>query len=225
MRNRLAMVFAGTGIFLAAACQRPDPENAAFGPPSANGQSAEKAAPARPAAASGPFGIDLARGLQGLDVAPHQEGDQPGVHRLNSVPSPHPDFSVYAVVAYPDVGICEVRAISSAEQDQYGVHAREVVDRLAAALTTRYGEPRKFDRCTGYSCDAEFWTMQLSQGSRGYAYEWDSPREQPGGVRPRSVALSVQAPDILQTYARIDYEFGDERRCEAASRAAGAANL
>jgi len=225
MRDRLTILFASVSLFIVGACQDRDVENAAFGSPSVNNQAAAQGSRATTPVGGGPFGIDLSRGLAGLDVAPRQQTDPPGLYTLNSVPAPHSDFEAYAVVAHADVGICEIRAASSSRQDQHGVHSRQVVDRLAAALSTRYGEPRKLDRCGGYSCDAEFWTMQLSEGSRTYGYEWTSPREQPGSMRPRSVSLSVQAPDIIQTFVRLDYEFGDARRCEQASRAAGAANL
>ena len=170
----------------------------------------------------GPFGLSLSSTAASLDV--NEEGSNPdvGFYMLDTVPSPSSDFEIYAVVAHESAGICEIRAVSQTfESDSLGSSATTMADSLAKSLESKYGVAKKTDVCgsSEISCQNQFWAMSVMHGERAYGYEWG-----PKG-KIREIALYVTSDDLARLSVRLDYQTGDEKKCEAAQNSARANNL
>lgn len=172
---------------------------------------------------NGPFGLNLIAGPSNLNVNKSESTPDTGFYLLNSVPSPATEFETYGVVAFEDVGICEIRAVSETlDNDSLGVSARNLADSLATTLASKYGEAEKSDLCGGgsISCQNEFWAMSVMNGERLYAYQW-----QPNDKKIRTISLAVTSDNLARLSVRLDYEIGDERKCSDALNSVRAQNL
>jgi hypothetical protein len=173
----------------------------------------------------GPFGLDLSMPISELQYDEKESSLGKHLYALKAVPAPSSDFTLYAVNALPDAGICEVYARSSEmEGDSLGISVRAAADRVAAALTTKYGKPNKIDKCVGGDifCAPENWSMSVMNGERGYAYEWQKVEK---STSIRSVALAVATTNLAVPFVVLRYEVNDKAKCEAASKADDAKNL
>lgn len=177
----------------------------------------------KPSKGDGSFGLDLKDGPSRLQISKDGANPEKGFYLLTAVPSPSPQFSTYAVIAFDKVGICEIRAFSDEiAGDSLGAQTRGVVDRLADALSLKYGKGRALDYCAGgdVACEQQFWAMSLSNGERAYAHLWET-------TKPpiRSIAVSATADNLSRLSVRLDYEIGDAKACAAAVTSAQGANL
>jgi hypothetical protein len=171
----------------------------------------------------GPFGLDLAAPASKLDVDQSHSIPEKSLYALNSVPAPSADMDAYTVIAYPGIGLCQIRALSRTfDGDSLGSNVRAAADRLADALTTKYGKPKKTDGCNGIMCDASYWAMAVMNGERAYAYQWKLGQTT-GGVR--SVTLWARTNELSEPYLRLDYEVNDEAKCKAAEKQNDAKSL
>jgi hypothetical protein len=93
---------------------------------------------------------------------------------------------------------------------------------LAEALETKYGKPRKLDRCAGAACEPEYWAMSMGFGERVYAYLWENIHNSSG---IRNVSVGIQATNLAEPYLRLDYEVNDEAKCKAAQKSNDAKSL
>ena len=171
---------------------------------------------------NGPFGLALDAKLSDLDVDEASSTPANGFYSLSAVPRPDPAFTTYAVVAFEDAGVCEIRAVSPVfDGDSLGSTVRAEMDRLASSLTSKYGKPEKHDYCGGgeVSCQSEFWAMSVMNGERGYGYEWK------GKAPIRSVSLNVSSNQFAEPGMRLDYEMGDAAVCEKAENSSRSGNL
>lgn len=171
----------------------------------------------------GPFGLHLGAKVSELNTDTDLSTPDNGFYYLQTVPSPASEFSQYAVVAFDEVGICEIRAVSDTfDSDSLGSATTAMVDDLAASLKSKYGEGEKVDFCGGGSvaCEQQFWAMSIMNGERAYGYSWESPADE-----IRSINLSVTSDNLSRLSARLDYETGDKKKCEDALNQARAKNL
>ena len=78
-------------------------------------------------AQDGPFGLRIGQPISDLSYA--ETGGEAGVYSLTSVPKPMAEIDTYAVVAFPDTGICEIRAASKDfDSDAYGVNVKAAIE-------------------------------------------------------------------------------------------------
>lgn len=176
---------------------------------------------------NGPFGLSVDAKLEDLDLDPDATPKDNGLRLLKSVPTPSDQFKSYAVIAFPGVGICEIRAASEPiTGDTLGGAAMGKVDAIAEVLESKYGKPVKTDICGGgeVSCGADNWTYALGSGERAYAYSWEKPAQTPPATI-RNVRIAAIGQDIITSMVRIDYELNDAAKCKAAAKALGAAKL
>lgn len=172
----------------------------------------------------GPFGIDLATPFERLAIDKDGPNADRGLYVLKSVPKPNSTIETVSVVAFPGVGICEIRASSlDFDGDSMGSQTESAIDRFAEILETKYGKPTKFDKCGGIMCDPPYWAMAVMNGERLYSYEWKGLKG--GGATPRAVSIWSQASQLAVPYFRLDYSFNDAKKCADAEKKLGAANL
>lgn len=173
----------------------------------------------------GPFGLDLSAPYSKLDFDKANSDPSQGLYMLKAVPKPAPDFEHYAVVAFPNTGICTIIATSGPfDGDSLGNTVRGVTDRLAKALATKYGEPKRTDACGGGEpfCNSEFWSMAINNVDRSYGYEWDNLRNAPG---IRGIQLSISAGEYANPIVGLGYRVNDKKKCDQAVEQNSVINL
>ncbi len=172
---------------------------------------------------NGPFGLSYRAGPSDLDIDPESSTPDTGLYLLNSVPSPASEFETYGAVAFEKVGLCEIRSITPQfSNDSLGSSVTTLADKLADALTSKYGEGEKLDVCGGgsISCQQQFWAMSVMNGERVYGYDWKPTHE-----HIREINLFVTSDNLAQLSLRLDYKIGDEKACENALNSVRASNL
>lgn len=171
----------------------------------------------------GPFGLKMEEPVSELHFA-DGEDDPSQVRLLDSVPRPMAELEKYAVLAYPDVGLCEIRSISKTfDSDAYGNNVRPAIDEVAKLLDAKYGPHKKMAACGGYSC--EFFQQNLKDGSQVYAYEWSKAT---GAHLPpdiSEVSVGAMAGEFNDTFYRLDYTSSHKEECDRAREVLKARSL
>lgn len=173
----------------------------------------------------GPFGYDIGQPLRSIENVDETDGD---LRIIESPPKPHPDFESVALIGYSDTGICSIRGIGrNLENDGTGSQIRSKVDELAAALETKYGEPKKVDICQAgdIGCNTNYWMMFLGDGQRSYGYLWEQQNEAMQAANIGSIAVVAKAANIQTSYPVLEFYAADEASCEAAANASSAQSL
>src|SRR3954452_2089047 len=94
--------------------------------------------------ADGPFGYVMGRPISAYEGC--KPTSQTGEYECGSPPRPHPDAVAYFVKAYPETGICLVRAITQAtDTDPGGEAIQSRMEDLGSQITERYGSLRRTD--------------------------------------------------------------------------------
>ncbi len=181
--------------------------------------------PQKDAARNGPFGLAMGQPIAELKFAQSDQSDPTQARILSFVPRPMAEIETYAVLAFPDTGICEIRTVSKTfDSDAYGHNIRPAMDSLAAALDGRYGKHTKIDRCTGYG-DCQFFQMGLKDGSKAYAYEWSKKTGSKLPASLESIALVAMPGEFNDTFFRLDYVSSNRTDCKAAAQKVKAQSL
>jgi len=177
------------------------------------------------AAADGPFGYAMGQSIDRLGL---EKMDKPGLYQTSTPPKPHDDFETIVVEAYPETGICRIRGVGrDLDGDGSGASVRGKVQELAEALSTRYGEGKKVDNCSGgdIECGSQFWMMTLNGGERYHGYEWMRQTEKMKATSIGSIDVAARASDISTSYALVEYHSNNKAACDKARRASSASSL
>lgn len=169
-------------------------------------------APAR----DGPFGLAMGQPMAELkfDQSEDVEPSQPRI--LSSVPRPMSEIELYAALAFPETGLCEIRAVSKTyDADAYGYNIRPAMDALAVALDGKYGKSKKIDQCVRYD-NCQFFQMGLKDGTKRYAYEWSKSTGANLPESIESISMFAMAGEFNDTVFRIDYRSSNRKGCDAA---------
>src|SRR3954452_19363313 len=143
------------------------------------------------------------------------EEDPSQARLLDSVPRPMAELEKYAVLAYPDVGICEIRSVSKTfDSDEDGNNIRPALDELAKLLDAKYGPHKKMAACDGYCC--QVFQMNLKNGSQVYAYESSKATGARLPADISDVSLGAMAGEYNDTYYRLDYTSSHREECDRA---------
>jgi hypothetical protein len=165
------------------------------------------------------FGIRMGQKVASLDGAvEHKEsrGRATRQYSVKTVPLPHSEFESYTVLETTKQGICKVVGIGKTHSaDKYGVSLRSAFDDLDAALTSKYGEGKKFDFLHSGSIwsDADEFAMSLRLEERSLSKFWEMNE---GAIS--SIALTAHALSPTDTYLRINYEFTNFEDCIAENK-------
>lgn len=191
--------------------------------PTANASSPVQPA-ARLAKRSGPFGLAMGQSLDELTFETEEDGVPGDARVLASVPKPMSELESYAVLAYRETGVCEIRTSSPTfESDAYGNNVRPAMDSLAKLLQSKYGKYTRVDTCSDHNCG--FFQQNLKSGSAAYFYEWSAKS---GASLPADIAeVTVFAlpGEYNNTYFRLDYISSNKKGCQAAREKVKAAAL
>lgn len=168
-------------------------------------------------AGSGPFGVDSGMTERQLrSLAGFGPSDSTGMtYQASMVPKPHADFESYVFVISPTVGLCRVGAIGkTVENDSYGGQLKSMFTNLDAALTAKYGDPKRYDflRAGALWNEPREWMMALRQKERILSSFWgDSTALSDNAVT--TIALTGSGLSSDSGYLVISYEFGNVTTC------------
>ena len=119
---------------------------------------------ATPSLADGPFGVTMGQD-PGLLKECKPRTERPGWYICSALPRTHPDMEAYQVQAFPETGVCFVKAIGKDIQiNPFGTSLKAKVDSLEAQVAETYGRSQKRDFLRSGSVwkEAAEWTTGLS---------------------------------------------------------------
>lgn len=204
-------------ILLLSSCEQANRAEDALGEAPALSKSASTSA-----ARTGPFGLQMGQPLSELELL--EGGGEGGAYSLASVPKPMEAIESYAVIAFPETGICEIRAASKDfDSDAYGVNVKSAIDALSSAISSKYGKGKKTDACSDYNC--QFFQQNLTSGTQSYMYEWSSASGAKLPTEISEIILAAMPGEFNNTYYRLDYVSNKADECKAARDKSKAAAL
>ena len=184
-------------------------------------QESEAASPPEEAR-EGPFGLEA--GLAKDDIEALVGGGLSEVegaaflYSVKAVPRPHPAFEGYVVLAPPNAGLCQIRAIGvDVKTSSHGIQLKSEYDDLAASLEESYGEFLEVDQLLPGSIwkDPEDWMMGLLKKERFLQAEWSAKN----GSRLKNsitrIDLVGRAKRSDTGYLLLQYTFDNKPQCEA----------
>lgn len=173
----------------------------------------------------GPFGIAMNNPIPDYIDTDKIENN---IFSVKDPPKLHPDFEEIILVAYPDTGICTIRAIGrNLGNDGSGTLIRSKVDALVAALETKYGKGKKADLCLGgdIACTSDFWMMTLTSNERAYATSWETQNDEMKRLGIGSLVVAARALNIQTSYPILEFNSANEGQCETAANKSTASAL
>jgi hypothetical protein len=175
----------------------------------------------------GPFGYVMGSPVSAYEGC--KPTSQTGEYECGSPPRPHPDAVAYFVKAYPEAGICSVRAITQAmNTDPGGEAIRSRMEDLGSQITERYGSFRRTDEIRPSSTwkEPNSWVMSILKGDRTFYFIWDSGSKASlkNGIRSITLGPTISHSDKDPIFADLAFEifvnveFENYERCKEQDR-------
>jgi len=172
-------------------------------------------------AQAGPFGLDMGTPLVELNKQMKLKLVSTGVYSTPSVPKGHPDYDDYRLIVAPAQGLCKIYAFSKVISTS--VYGTELVDKFSgfeSALSTKYGQPEKFDLLRSGSIwkERQDWMVGLLKKERMLVSYWPKKaRDLPESI----YAIQLKAVAISTEEARVTlgYEFKNFDQCRDSLKA------
>lgn len=166
-----------------------------------------------------PFGLEVGTSLSELKEMTTLEAMNVGYYRLATVPAPHADFEMYAVLASETHGVCKVVALTGViETSVYGTGLVNAFERTQDALADRYGEPsQEYDfLSTGSIWDEpRDWMRAVERKERVLSVYWNVEDMAPGDSLIHAIGLEAFAIDDTAGGLQLQYEFATFKECRA----------
>jgi hypothetical protein len=121
-------------------------------------------------------------------------------------PTPHPLLVDYLCEASEQIGIVWLKAISRVvENDSYGGGVKDLADRLAGQISSRYGTAKKFDFLADGSIWSEprEWVQSITLKERFYSFTWEGTPQLPPDIK--SLFVGVTAYDNSNAAVVVEY--------------------
>lgn len=167
------------------------------------------------AATAGPFGLGMGTPLAELNKQIKLKPEKPALYSTPSVPKEHPDFDDYRLVVTPVHGLCKIIAWSKViSTSVYGTELVSKFSDLENALTTKYGNPKRYDFLREGSIwnERRDWMMGLRKKERTLTSYWtNEDRELPDNVQ--AIELEAMAISTEQAMIKLGYEFKNSDQC------------
>ncbi len=167
------------------------------------------------AATAGPFGLDMGTPLSELNKQMKLKPEKPALYSTPSVPKTHPDFDDYRLVVTPVHGLCKIIAWSKViSTSVYGTELVSKFSDVERALTTKYGNPKRYDFLRSGSMwnEQRDWMMGLHKKERTLASYWTNEgRELPDSIQ--AIELDAIAIGGGEAMVKLSYEFKNSDQC------------
>lgn len=134
-------------------------------------------------------------------------------------PQPAAELTDYFALATPLSGVCKIGGYARFDTvNGSGEQLREAVDRLAASLEEKYGQPSKKKEAVSadvYRRRPQYWMVGLKEGSVSYGYRWaagKTVKDLPDDIM--NIIVYAQAETIHQGGVGVIYEFSNYADCQ-----------
>lgn len=164
---------------------------------------------------AGPFGLEMGSSLADLKKQITLKPENIGLYTTQSVPIPHPDFQLYKLIISPNHGLCKIIAFSkNISTSIYGTELVSKFSNIESALTTKYGNPKKFDNLQPGSIwnEPQDWMMGLLKRERTLSSLWTKEeRTLPDNLQ--AIEIKAIAASTEQAGLMLTYEFTNADKC------------
>lgn len=164
---------------------------------------------------AGPLGLEMGTPLGKLQSKIKLKVDKPYELSTSTLPNGHPDFNLYRFLVTPQHGLCKATASKTTINTSiYGTELLTVFDRYYVALTSKYGDGKRFDYLRPESIwdDDKDWMMALHKKERVLAGFW-TKNEVTLPDNLEVVKIQAYASDIETGLISITYEFQNTNDC------------
>ena len=140
-----------------------------------------------------------------------------GLYVVDVSPKKNNLFESFGLVISPNVGLCQIRAIThDINTDSYGLELKSQFDDLAGSITAIYGNGKKGDFLyPGSIWDRpQDWLSGLVKQERVYMQEWSGPNDTMNKNEIKSIILSAKGKNTSQGYIVLQYSFKNNSKCQ-----------
>lgn len=169
---------------------------------------------------SGPLGLQIGLTKKNIEdmtgVELKMVPDSFNLYATDSVPKKNADFEHYGLVISPEVGLCQIRAISrDINTDSHGLTLKARVEGISESLTSVYGNGKATDVLLPGSIwkDPQDWMMGLLKEERYFGSEWKGSKDQPLKSDLLSVVIQARAASSDAGRVYLQYNFKNIDAC------------
>lgn len=172
-------------------------------------------------ARGGVFGLEQSKHPQAYGCTRSAEGGG-YVYDCPRVPKPDPRMEAYVVHATEQTGICYVKGISHAqEDDSAGLDTMALVDALAVDFAAQYSEDyagSKFLVSQSLWYEPADWMKSIAHGERSYSYSWQATAGQPYTDNVDAIWVGAKSRGGTAGYAVVEFYYANNAACERVMR-------
>lgn len=164
------------------------------------------------------FGLEQGASLEQLRGLITLKEVTPFVYSTSKVPNGHVAFDDYRLLVTPKQGLCKIVAWTpSISSSAYGDGIKTKFSTLFDALTSKYGNSKKFDFLRSGSIwdEPRDWMMGLAKGDRTLNAYWDAEEKSALPEDIQSITLQAAAVSSDIGIVSLTYEFKNFGDCSA----------
>ncbi|KAA5961210.1 hypothetical protein F3I54_01335 [Pantoea sp. VH_18] len=171
--------------------------------------------------ADGPFGLQEGltkkniEDMTGVNLSPIEGSTN--LYLAEALPKSNNDFSTFALLISPQVGLCQIRAVGKdIDSDSYGIALQIKFNELKKSLDSIYGNGKKIDIVLPGSIwkEPEYWMMGVAKKERTLAAEWTSKNDAMKKNRLSDVNIESRADSDSKGYIFLQYTFENGTQCQ-----------
>ncbi|MGO4743097.1 hypothetical protein [Serratia quinivorans] len=172
---------------------------------------------------SGPLGLQIGLTKKNIEdmtgVELKKVPNSFNIYATGFVPKKNAYFENYGLVISPEVGLCQIRAISKdLNTDSHGLVLKSKVEEISESLTSIYGNRKINDVLLPGSIwkDPRDWMMGLLKEERFFGSEWKGTKAQPLKSDLQSIVIQAMAAsgDTGRVYLKYNFKNIDACRKE-----------
>lgn len=174
----------------------------------------------------GPFGLTMGVGIETLtkDFGFTSDNKEPLLFD-GTPPKPSNLFTSYLILAGQKTGICRILALTeSLEFNDSGDEIKSKADKIAEALSVKYGKAKNYDYGNEYS-KADLWALSADHGNAKYSHEWDKKTGQAFSEGLENISVDVVPQDFRSGFVMVSYDFDNFTECQKEKAELNSSNL
>ena len=174
----------------------------------------------------GPFGLTMGISIETLtkDFGFTSEIKNP-LWLDGTPPKPSNLFANYWILAGKKTGICKIAAYTeSLEFNDSGDEIKSKADKVAEALSVKYGKAKNYDYGNEYT-KPDLWALSAEHGNAKYYYVWNKETGQGFSEDLEGIILDVVLTDFRTGFVIVSYNFKNFAECQKEQTELNSSNL
>ena len=174
----------------------------------------------------GPFGLTMGISIETLtkDFGFTSDNKEPLLFN-GTPPKPSNFFTSYLIFAGKKTGLCRIAAFTeSLEFNDSGDEIKSKADKIAEALSVKYGKAKNYDYGNEYT-KADLWALSADHGNAKYSHEWDKKTGQGFSEGLESISVDVVPQDFRTGFVIVSYDFDNFTECQKEKAELNSSNL